>query len=313
MVKLNNSKILNEVKTYLAYLQYEKNLSTNTVNSYWLDLKAFIEYITEIKKINKLNQVNSQLINSYIATLGTYINYNNDVKTKNTSSINRAISSIRSFFKYLISNNIINNDPTKFIILQKQDKKLPIVLTVEEIDRMLNSFNINKKNQIRDKAMLSILYSCGLRVSELITLSLTNLFIEDDIIKIFGKGNKERMVPIGKIGKKDLLIYINDVRPIYARKSNSKGILFLSNRGKQISRKTVWNIIKSSALSSGIDKNVSPHTFRHSFASHLLEGGAGLRVVQELLGHSNISTTQIYTHLDQTYLKEIHKEFHPRG
>ncbi len=313
MVKLNNSKILNEVKTYLAYLQYEKNLSTNTVNSYWLDLKAFIEYITEIKKINKLNQVNSQLINSYIATLGTYINYNNDVKTKNTSSINRAISSIRSFFKYLISNNIINNDPTKFIILQKQDKKLPIVLTVEEIDKMLNSFNINKKNQIRDKAMLSILYSCGLRVSELITLSLTNLFIEDDIIKIFGKGNKERMVPIGKIGKKDLLIYINDVRPIYARKSNSKGILFLSNRGKQISRKTVWNIIKSSALSSGIDKNVSPHTFRHSFASHLLEGGAGLRVVQELLGHSNISTTQIYTHLDQTYLKEIHKEFHPRG
>tara|TARA_B100000029_G_scaffold338693_1_gene330927 strand:- start:37 stop:978 length:942 start_codon:yes stop_codon:yes gene_type:complete len=313
MVKLNNSKILNEVKTYLAYLQYEKNLSTNTVNSYWLDLKAFIEYITEIKKINKLNQVNSQLINSYIATLGTYINYNNDVKTKNTSSINRAISSIRSFFKYLISNNIINNDPTKFIILQKQDKKLPVVLTVEEIDTMLNSFNINKKNQIRDKAMLSILYSCGLRVSELITLSLTNLFIEDDIIKIFGKGNKERMVPIGKIGKKDLLIYINDVRPIYARKSNSKGILFLSNRGKQISRKTVWNIIKSSALSSGIDKNVSPHTFRHSFASHLLEGGAGLRVVQELLGHSNISTTQIYTHLDQTYLKEIHKEFHPRG
>ena len=313
MVKLNNSKILNEVKTYLAYLQYEKNLSTNTVNSYWLDLKAFIEYITEIKKINKLNQVNSQLINSYIATLGTYINYNNDVKTKNTSSINRAISSIRSFFKYLISNNIINNDPTKFIILQKQDKKLPVVLTVEEIDTMLNSFNINKKNQIRDKAMLSILYSCGLRVSELITLSLTNLFIEDDIIKIFGKGNKERMVPVGKIGKKDLLIYINDVRPIYARKSNSKGILFLSNRGKQISRKTVWNIIKSSALSSGIDKNVSPHTFRHSFASHLLEGGAGLRVVQELLGHSNISTTQIYTHLDQTYLKEIHKEFHPRG
>jgi len=310
---LKNNKLLNEVKTYLAYLQYEKNLSNNTVNSYWLDLKAFIEYISEIKKINKLDQISSRLINHYISTLGTYINYNNDVKSKHSSSINRAISSIRSFFKYLINNNLINKDPTKSLILQKQEKKLPTVLSVEEIEKILNSFNLNKKNEIRDKAIISILYSCGLRVSELINLSLTNLFIDDDIIKIFGKGNKERMVPLGDIAKKDILYYINNVRPIYARKSNSKGILFLSNRGKQISRKTVWNIIKNSASSSGISKNVSPHTFRHSFASHLLEGGAGLRVVQELLGHSNISTTQIYTHLDQTYLKEIHKEFHPRG
>ena len=310
---MKNNKLLNEVKTYLAYLQYEKNLSNNTVNSYWLDLKAFIEYISEIKKINKLDQISSRLINHYISTLGTYINYNNDVKSKHSSSINRAISSIRSFFKYLINNNLINKDPTKSLILQKQEKKLPTVLSVEEIEKILNSFNLNKKNEIRDKAIISILYSCGLRVSELINLSLTNLFIDDDIIKIFGKGNKERMVPLGDIAKKDILYYINNVRPIYARKSNSKGILFLSNRGKQISRKTVWNIIKNSASSSGISKNVSPHTFRHSFASHLLEGGAGLRVVQELLGHSNISTTQIYTHLDQTYLKEIHKEFHPRG
>ena len=313
MSKLKNNNLLNEVKTYLAYLQYEKNLSTNTVNSYWLDLKAFIEYISEIKKINKLNQISSRLINNYITTLGTYINYNNDVKSKNSSSINRAISSIRSFFKYLINNSLIDNDPTKSIILQKQDKKLPIVLSVEEIDKILNSFNLNKKNEIRDKAIISILYSCGLRVSELINLSLTNLFIDDDIIKIFGKGNKERMVPLGDIAKKDILYYINNVRPIYARKSNSKGILFLSNRGKQISRKTVWNIIKNSASSSGISKNVSPHTFRHSFASHLLEGGAGLRVVQELLGHENINTTEIYTHLDRTYLKEIHKLCHPRG
>ena len=313
MSELKNNSLLNEVKTYLAYLQYEKNLSTNTVNSYWLDLKAFIEYISEIKKINKLNQISSRLINNYITTLGTYINYNNDVKSKNSSSINRAISSIRSFFKYLINNSLIDNDPTKSIILQKQDKKLPVVLSVEEIDKMLNSFDLHKKNDIRDKAIISILYSCGLRVSELINLSLTNLFIDDDIVKIFGKGNKERMVPLGDIAKTDILYYINNVRPIYARKSNSKGILFLSNRGKQISRKTVWNIIKNSASLSGISKNVSPHTFRHSFASHLLEGGAGLRVVQELLGHSNISTTQIYTHLDQTYLKEIHKEFHPRG
>jgi integrase/recombinase XerD len=294
-------------------LQYEKKLSNNTVNSYWLDLKAFIEYISETNKINKLAEINSRLINNYISALGTYVNHNNDIISKRSSSINRAISSIRSFFKYLINNSVINNDPTKSIVLQKQDKKLPVVLTVEEIDTILNSFNLNKKNEIRDKAIVSILYSCGLRVSELINLSLTNLFMDDDIIKIFGKGNKERLVPVGQVGKNDILNYINNVRPIYARKSNSKGVLFLSNRGKQISRKTVWTSIKNSASLSGISKNVSPHTFRHSFASHLLEGGAGLRVVQELLGHSNISTTQIYTHLDQTYLKEIHKEFHPRG
>ena len=166
---------------------------------------------------------------------------------------------------------------------------------------------------MRDKAIISVLYSCGIRVSELINLNLTSLFTDEEIIKIFGKGNKERIVPIGAIAKNDLLYYIDNIRPIYARKSNSKGVLFLSNRGLQISRKTVWNIIKNAVLKSGIDKNISPHTFRHSFATHLLEGGAGLRVVQELLGHSSISTTQIYTYLDQTYLKEIHKQYHPRG
>jgi len=251
-------------------------------------------------------------IREYIQILGTYIS-NDSLVEKKTSSINRSISSIKNFFKYLINNNLIDKDPTVIIVPPKQIKKIPTILSVEEINLILDRLHTDKIIDIRDKSIISLLYSCGLRVSELINLTLTNLFIEDDVIKIFGKGNKERIVPFGFKAKKDVLKYINEVRPIYARRSNSKGILFLSNRGSLLSRKTIWNIIKNRIKETGIDKNVSPHTFRHSFASHLLEGGAGLRVVQELLGHSNISTTQIYTHLDKTYLKEIHKEFHPRG
>ena len=305
-------KLLNQAKTYLAYLQYERKLSPNTIKSYLFDLKYFIDFIANKYKIKEIEQVQKKHIKDYIKSLTTYT-YNNIVFEKENSSINRAISSIKNYFKYLSDNKFILKDPTKDIESSKQNKKLPIVLSVDEINQILSSFKLNKKNEVRDKAIISILYSCGIRVSELINLNLTNLFTSEEIIKIFGKGNKERIVPIGQIAKNELLNYIDNVRPDYARRGNSKGVLFLSNRGVKISRKTVWDIIKKSAIKSGIKKNISPHTFRHSFATHLLEGGAGLRVVQELLGHSSISTTQIYTHLDKTYLKEIHKQYHPRG
>ena len=309
---LHIKQLLNQVKIYLAYLQYERKLSANTIKSYLFDLKHFIDFIVSQYNIKTIEDVRSKHIRGYITSLNTYM-YNNIIFEKQNSSINRAISSVKNYFKYLVNNNFIKKDPTKAIIAPKQNKKLPITLTVEEINKVLHSFSSTKKNDVRDKAIVSILYSCGIRVSELINLTLTNLFIDDDIIKIFGKGNKERIVPIGAIAKNDLIYYINHVRPEYARKTNSKGILFLSNRGIKISRKTIWNIIKNAGIKSGIEKNISPHTFRHTFATHLIEGGAGLRVVQELLGHSSISTTQIYTHLDQTYLKEIHKQYHPRG
>jgi len=305
-------QLLNQVKIYLAYLQYERKLSTNTIKSYLFDLKHFIDFIVSQYNVKVIEEVRSKHIRGYITSLNTYM-YNNIIFEKQNSSINRAISSVKNYFKYLVNNDFIKKDPTKAIIAPKQNKKLPITLTVEEINKILHAFSSTKKNDIRDKAIVSILYSCGIRVSELINLTLTNLFIDDDIIKIFGKGNKERIVPIGAIAKNDLIYYINNVRPEYARKTNSKGILFLSNRGIKISRKTIWNIIKNVGIKSGVEKNISPHTFRHTFATHLIEGGAGLRVVQELLGHSSISTTQIYTHLDQTYLKEIHKQYHPRG
>ena len=307
------NNIYNDVKKYLAFLQFERKLSENTIESYWRDLKDFIDFMITDYKFKSVKDIKINHINYYINSLEKYIDVNNNVVNKKSSSINRSISSIRNFYKYLVNNEIIKEDPTKSIISLKIDKKIPDILSVEEINNILNVFDMNKKNNIRDKAIISLLYSSGLRVSELITLQLTNLFLEDDIIKIFGKGNKERLVPIGGIAKKDLEIYINNTRPIYTRNIDSKGLLFLSNRGKELSRKTVWNIIKVSSLKANINKKVSPHTFRHSFASHLLEGGAGLRVVQELLGHSSISTTQIYTQLDKTYLKEIHKQYHPRG
>ena len=307
-----NSNLLNDIKQFLAYLQYERKLSINTVNSYWHDLKSFADYIQFTYKVNSIVKIKSHHIRKYITSLNTYTS-NDRVRNKRTSSINRSISCIKSFFKYLILNDLIKIDPSKIIIAPKQSKKLPDILSVSEIETLLNSFNLKKDNGVRDRAIISLLYSCGVRVSELINLNLTNLFLDSDIIKIFGKGNKERIVPIGSQAIGHLNMYIENIRPLYSKRSNTKGALFLSNRGLRISRKTIWNIIKIASINSGISKAISPHTFRHSFASHLLEGGASLRIVQELLGHENISTTQIYTHLDQTYLKETHKEFHPRG
>ena len=303
--------MLNDVKKYLAFLQFEKKLSQNTLESYWLDLKHYIEYLENEKNIKIFKDIKINTTREYINDISQYsYNINEELST---ASLNRKISSLKGFHKYLFLNDLSMIDPTKIIKSVKPIKKLPTTLSVEDIDLLLSSINTKKSNGLRDKSIISLLYSCGLRVSELIELHLTNLHLDDSIIRVIGKGRKERLVPIGKKGKIDLVEYINNVRPGLSRRSNSKGIIYLSNRGKKISRKTIWNIIKVQAKKSTIDKNISPHTFRHSFATHLLEGGADLRIVQELLGHSSISTTQIYTHIDKTYLKDIHKQFHPRG
>mgnify|MGYP001212570240 FL=1 len=309
----NNEKIfnslLNEVKKYLAHLQFERNMSINTTDSYYLDLKYYIEYLVFDKNINSLENINDTVIKSYIKTI-TKFDYGNKYSN---SSINRKISSLKSFHKYLYINNKSKLNTSNLFQSVKQLRQIPLTLNFEEINIILSKINLEKVNSLRDKSIISVLYSCGLRVSELLSLSLTNINLEEDIIRVIGKGKKERMVPIGKRSKQDLLNYIENERPILARKKNSKGYLFLSNRGNALSRKTTWNIVSKHSKKCFPNKNISPHTYRHSFASHLLEGGADLRVVQELLGHSSISTTQIYTHVDQTYLKEIHKQFHPRG
>jgi len=306
--KIFNS-LLNEVKKYLAHLQFERNMSINTTESYYLDLKYYIEYIVFDKNIKSIGKINSSIVKSYIKTI-TKFEYKNNYSN---SSINRKISSLKSFHKYLFINKKSMLNTTNLFKSVKQKRRIPLTLNFEEINVILNKINIKKSNSLRDKCIISTLYSSGLRVSELLSLSLTNINLDDDVIRVIGKGKKERIVPLGKKSKNDLLNYIENERPKLARKKNSKGYLFLSNRGNALSRKTTWNIVSKHSKMCFPNKNISPHTFRHSFASHLLEGGADLRVVQELLGHSSISTTQIYTHVDQTYLKEIHKQFHPRG
>ena len=306
--KIFNS-LLNEVKKYLAHLQFERNMSINTTESYYLDLKYYIEYIVFDKKIKSIRRINSSIVKSYIKTI-TKFDYENNYSN---SSINRKISSMKSFHKYLFINKKCKLNTTNLFKSVKQKRKIPLTLNFEEINLILNKINIKKSNSLRDKCIISTLYSSGLRVSELLSLNLTNINLDDDVIRVIGKGKKERIVPLGKKSKNDLLNYIENERPKLARKKNSKGYLFLSNRGNALSRKTTWNIVSKHSKMCFPNKNISPHTYRHSFASHLLEGGADLRVVQELLGHSSISTTQIYTHVDQTYLKEIHKQFHPRG
>ena len=306
--KIFNS-LLNEVKKYLAHLQFERNMSINTTESYYLDLKYYIEYIVFDKNIKSIGKINSSIVKSYIKTI-TKFEYKNNYSN---SSINRKISSLKSFHKYLFINNKSMLNTTNLFKSVKQKRKIPLTLNFEEINLILNNINIKKSNSLRDKCIISTLYSSGLRVSELLSLNLTNINLDDDVIRVIGKGKKERIVPLGKKSKNDLLNYIENERPKLARKKNSKGYLFLSNRGNALSRKTTWNIVSKHSKMCFPNKNISPHTYRHSFASHLLEGGADLRVVQELLGHSSISTTQIYTHVDQTYLKEIHKQFHPRG
>ena len=303
--------MINEVKKYLAYLQFEKKLSTNTIDSYWLDLKHYVEYLNIEQKITNFFNIKAINLRDYISEISKY-SYSSQEKLS-SASLNRKLSSLKGFHKHLFINKLSKIDPSKILSSLKTSKKLPITLTPEDIKSILSLIDTTKQNGIRDKSIISVLYSCGLRVSELINLNLTNLYLDEDIIRIMGKGRKERLVPIGRNGKLDLENYINNVRPELSRRNDSKGIVFLSNRGMQLSRKTVWNIVKVIIKNTINKKNISPHTFRHSYATHLLEGGADLRIVQELLGHSNISTTQIYTHIDKTYLKEVHKEYHPRG
>tara|TARA_Y100000590_G_scaffold50563_1_gene53307 strand:- start:1455 stop:2372 length:918 start_codon:yes stop_codon:yes gene_type:complete len=293
-----------ELKRFLVHLQFERKLSKNTTESYWLDLKYYLEFLHLEFNVKVYSQIKLNHISKYINFISRY--------TFN-SSINRKISSLKTFHKYLFINKLSIVDPTHISKSVKVSKKIPTVLSVEEINMILESIDTDTSNGLRDRSIISILYSCGIRVSELIDLNLTHIYLDENMIRVFGKGNKERLIPIGSKAKIDLIEYLDNIRPKLSRKTDSKGVLYLSNRGKQLSRKTIWNLINVATSKVDISKNISPHTFRHSFATHLLEGGADLRIVQELLGHSSISTTQIYTHVDKTYLKEIHKQFHPRG
>jgi len=293
------------LEDYLTMLRVEKNLSTNSITSYKADLNRYINFLFNIESIKNLNSIRQIHIRNFIR----YLNDQN----LSSSSINRSFSSIRSYHKFLSGEEKISHNPTQLLEPPKQSKKLPKVLSVQEVNEIINSVNLESSMGYRDMAILETLYSAGLRVSELCALEMNNILFDSSMLRILGKGNKERYVPLGSKAIKLIDDYCKYVRSKLVDKKHSDGNVFLSKNGKQLTRMTIFNIMKKWTLISGINKAISPHTFRHSFATHLLEGGADLRAVQEMLGHSDISTTQIYTHLDNEYLKEVHQTFHPRA
>jgi integrase/recombinase XerD len=228
-------------------------------------------------------------------------------------SIARTMSAVKGFHRFLSGEDIVSNDPTQNIESLKRTKSLPEVLSVSEIDQILERPDCARPLGIRDRAILETLYATGMRVSELVQLKQSNLMFDEELILVFGKGSKERLVPVGTSARHWISQYQKKGRAVYSRKGKSFDILFLNARGTRMTRQAIWDIIRRYARAAGIKKEVHPHTFRHSFATHLLEGGADLRAVQEMLGHADISTTQIYTHIDREYLKEVHRTFHPRG
>jgi len=282
-----------------------RGYSQNTIDSYKRDIQRLFDFL-EVRGVDDLNDVNKTILSSFFSTL--------DTLGLSTKSIARNYSSIKSFFRYLSINEFIQNNPALKFKGPKISVHPPEVLSFSEINKILDQPNTKTLLGIRDKAMLEFAYATGVRVSELLNLKKSDLFLKDEVVRIFGKGSKERLVPIGSHAIYWMEQYLTKVRPVLAKKKfESKDYVFLNYRGKKLSRMGFFKILRGYVVQAGIDKNVHPHTIRHSFATHLLERGADIRVVQELLGHSKISTTQIYTHIDRTMLRETLIKYHPRG
>jgi integrase/recombinase XerD len=264
-------------------------------------------------QLTSIDSIQSSHIENFVNKLSNKPNMDKKEGLKKSSSIHRLFSTIRGFHQYLCQLRITKNDPSQLLVPPRLTRSIPTTLIVEEVNQIIQSVDLNKKFALRDQAILSMLYASGLRVTELVDLKLKNIMMDEGLIRVFGKGGKERIVPFGKIALTFLKLYLKLIRPSSSKKGKSQGILFLNHRGGKLTRMAIWNILHENTIRAGINKKVSPHVLRHSFATHLLEGGADLRSVQEMLGHSDITTTQIYTNIDKIYLKEIHKQFHPRG
>lgn len=295
-----------ELDGFRSYLKVEKGLSDNSIHAYVTDLAKLVTFL----KDKSLSDYGPEDVS--LKDLKAMMEW---VTQKGISPRTQAriISGIKSFYKYLLIEEKIDRDPTALLESPKIGRKLPEILSVEEIDSIINAIDTKKPEGQRNKAILETLYSCGLRVSELIDLKISNLFFESGFIKIEGKANKERLVPISTKAIKEINLYLSEYRRNLKIHETSEDVLFLNRRGKKLSRVMIFTIIKNLVAKLGMEKNVSPHTFRHSFATHLIDGGANLRAVQEMLGHESIITTEIYTHLDKEYLKNTMIQFHPRS
>ena len=294
------------IKGFKSYLQLELSLSQNSIDAYLRDVEKFVQYL-ELQEIDvaleKVEQNQIEDFLKWVSELGL-----------NARSQARILSGLKAFYKYLLMEDIIIVSPTELLESPKIGRKLPEVLSIEEINEIINAVDLSKDEGERNKAMLETLYSCGLRVSELINLRISNLLMDEGFIRVIGKGDKERITPIGSVAIKHIKTYVKHKRNHMGNiDKDSEDVLFLNRRGKQLTRVMIFTIIKKLAETAGITKTVSPHTFRHSFATHLVEGGADLRAIQEMLGHESITTTEIYTHLDREYLRQAILDFHPRA
>lgn len=297
-----------ELKQYLQFIKLEKGLSENSYHSYQNDLKRYLHFVAHDLKISDLGGITLSHIEKYLEEL-------TEMELA-VSSIARNISSIRSFHEFAVVENLAYANPAELVELPKKAKKLPEVLDADEVSRIIDAADRTSNAGIRDAAILETLYASGMRVSELTDLEMDRLFFEIGFIRVIGKGNKERLVPVGEAAQQSIEHYIETARKDFInpdKPGKTENKLFLNQRGGPLTRMSVWNIVNKYAMKADIQKNVYPHIFRHSFATHLLEGGADLRAVQEMLGHTSIITTEIYTHVDRSLLHQIHKQFHPRA
>lgn len=293
------------IKDYRNYLKLERSLSANSIEAYVHDVELLSAYVDVSKVGVNPTGITSKHLQGFLA-------YINELGMSPHSQA-RILSGIKGFFKYLLFEELIQKDPTALIEGPRLGRKLPDTLEYNEIVKLLEAIDLSTPEGARNRAMLEVLYSSGLRVSELVELKRANVYFDLGFLRVIGKGNKERLVPIGRDAMKYLNIYLEDIRVHVPVQKGFEGHVFLNRRGKKISRVSVFLIIKALAAAIGLRKDISPHTFRHSFATHLIEGGADLRAVQEMLGHESITTTEIYTHLDRDYLKQVIREFHPRS
>jgi integrase/recombinase XerD len=293
-----------DIAGFRSYLRLEKSLSPKTVESYEHDIQKLLQYLDYVKLELSATEVKMQHLRDFLRWINEL--------GMTASSQARILSGLRAFYRYLAMENLISVDPTELLEAPKTSRKLPDTLSQDEISRILESVDRSTPEGERNRAMLETLYSCGLRVSELVNLRISDLFMEEGYVRVIGKGDKERLVPIGGMAVKHIRLYLDTVRVHVPVQKGEEDILFLNRHGKRLTRVMVFYVIKSQTFKAGIKKNVSPHTFRHSFATHLVEGGADLRAVQEMLGHESITTTEIYTHIDRSFLKKQMLEFHPR-
>jgi len=294
-----------QIQDFIHYLIVERGLSTNTIVSYERDLKSYEKHLKEIQQIDSFNDVTRIHIIQFLKSLKE--------SGKSSKTIARHTASIRNMHQFLLREKQANQDPSVMIESPQLERNLPKILSLQEVEKLLDTPKLNTPFGYRDKAMLELLYATGIRVSEMINLNLTDAHLTMGFIRCYGKGNKERIVPIGKTATEALMNYIENARGKLLNPKQPTEALFVNHHGKRISRQGFWKNLKKIALEANIQNELTPHTLRHSFATHLLENGADLRAVQEMLGHADISTTQIYTHVSKTRLKDVYNQFHPRA